>query len=505
MRYNLTFASRLLIRTPATRIKPQVTYRETGSQVLYPFGRVISIDWEDSTSMWLKQKKKKEEEEEEERDNLKMRLPLPSSLIIKLAIAVEISKDVWQPDGKPVIWRHSASIAAPEGTESIQLLPEVKTQKSSTFQPPGRTRHRRDLNRSSGVIRQWPSSSIPLDDFEEDGDLPVEEVASLLSDVLVHHLDGCLKVILHKRSYFNQVVVEIIKSKTAEPIMTWDLDVFMDTEPSSVSLSTRAKKKKAITVYCVALVILADLQAVGQATLEIQRGNWFQGAEKRILAYAGSSLGLVQVAQHPTLGSGYHTVLVTVANAVIDQNKDEKAGRTYILLRACPYCRDGHPETSVIDTWTPKRGFSRQRDLFPDVFKNFNGHVFRIVTLEYAPFSCYEKTKGRDVRLKDCVDTRMINAVAGTLNFTYRVREPEDLQWGYKLDNGTYTGVIGAVQNYAADFSLNVAFTGDREKVIDYTVGYFNDPLTFCTTKPRQLNQALTLLRPFQLKVLLIL
>ncbi|XP_064105499.1 probable glutamate receptor [Macrobrachium nipponense] len=95
----------------------------------------------------------------------------------------------------------------------------------------------------------------------------------------------------------------------------------------------------------------------------------------------------------------------------------------------------------------------------------------------------------------------MMNAVAGTLNFTYKVREPADQQWGYKLDNGTYTGVIGAVQNYAADFSLNVAFTGDREKVIDYTVGYYNDPLTFCTTKPRPLNHGLALLRPFEAKV----
>ncbi|KAK8754280.1 hypothetical protein OTU49_015331, partial [Cherax quadricarinatus] len=49
-----------------------------------------------------------------------------------------------------------------------------------------------------------------------------------------------------------------------------------------------------------------------------------------------------------------------------------------------------------------------------------------------------------------------------------------------------------------ADFSLNIAIIGEREEVVDYTVGYFNDPLTFCTSKPRPLNQALALIRPFK-------
>ncbi|KAK4292077.1 hypothetical protein Pmani_035125 [Petrolisthes manimaculis] len=95
----------------------------------------------------------------------------------------------------------------------------------------------------------------------------------------------------------------------------------------------------------------------------------------------------------------------------------------------------------------------------------------------------------------------MLKAMAGVLNFTYTVREPKDGQWGYRLEDGFYSGVIGSVQKYEADFSLNVAFTGDRARVIDYTLGYFNDPLTFCTTPPRPLTQALALVRPFQPQV----
>lgn len=85
--------------------------------------------------------------------------------------------------------------------------------------------------------------------------------------------------------------------------------------------------------------------------------------------------------------------------------------------------------------------------------QNFHGHTFRIVTLEYAPFSCYDKMemkeengrrgagkRGAKLKLRDCVDTRMLRAMATSLNFTYSVREPVDGQWGYRLQNGSYTG-----------------------------------------------------------------
>ncbi|XP_045127718.1 uncharacterized protein LOC123514136 [Portunus trituberculatus] len=212
-------------------------------------------------------------------------------------------------------------------------------------------------------------------------------------------------------------------------------------------------------------------------------------------------------------------------------------------------------------------------------YQNFHGHQFKIVTLEYAPFSCYTKVeededsyemhnhghkggkRGSRLKLKDCVDTRMLHAMATSLNFTYVVREPNDGQWGYRLQNGSYTGETYTQRSFReisspfarygsqglvpitvrttpslhlthlplnillstisfhrfqsligiqiisifislsiifyADFSLNVAFTGDRERVIDYTLGYYNDPLTFCTSPPRPLPRVLALVRPF--------
>lgn len=53
------------------------------------------------------------------------------------------------------------------------------------------------------------------------------------------------------------------------------------------------------------------------------------------------------------------------------------------------------------------------------------------------------------------------------------------------------------MERLEADFSQNIAITQDREEVVDCTRGYHVDPITFATSKPRLLNQALALIRPF--------
>ncbi|XP_042220292.1 uncharacterized protein LOC121865040 [Homarus americanus] len=385
----------------------------------------------------------------------------------------------------------------------------------------GRLRPRRDIpgriSHTTGILEHGDGmgplgNSVIRMDVEEP---PAEEVAAMISDAVTHHLAGCHKVVLYVEPYGN--LVEAVVKSLEEVRQVWELDTFLTTPPPSHTIFTTTHHHHATTTLCVAIIVLADLQSVGRATKAVQRGRWFQGSHKQVLAYTGASLNLHTLTQHPYLGSGYGIVVVSwwprEENALTQhhhQQQEEKeeneisGPRVYHLLSPCPYCRDGGAEVVLIDEWQPGGcGFVLGNSLYPDTFKNFQGHRFNIVTLEYAPFSCYDKASDGgaeegEVVLRDCVDTRILNALASTLNFTYNIREPRDHQWGYRLDNGTYTGVIGAVEKYEADFSLNVAFTGDREKVIDYTVGYFYDPLTFCTTKPRPLNQVLALIRPFQ-------
>ena len=60
------------------------------------------------------------------------------------------------------------------------------------------------------------------------------------------------------------------------------------------------------------------------------------------------------------------------------------------------------------------------------------------------PFSCYSRSgfANKSVSLNDCVDTRILKAMADKMNFTYQVFEPLDGQWGYRLPNNSFTGKI---------------------------------------------------------------
>lgn len=80
--------------------------------------------------------------------------------------------------------------------------------------------------------------------------------------------------------------------------------------------------------------------------------------------------------------------------------------------------------------------------LCPGVDQNFQGHQLRVVTLVYQPFSCYQKQGDALIPTQDCVDNKMLHEISRTLNFTYILVEPEDGQWGHRLENGSYTGTV---------------------------------------------------------------
>ncbi|MPC86076.1 hypothetical protein E2C01_080888 [Portunus trituberculatus] len=65
------------------------------------------------------------------------------------------------------------------------------------------------------------------------------------------------------------------------------------------------------------------------------------------------------------------------------------------------------------------------------------------------------------------------------------VFEPADGKWGYEVSPGNFTGVLGEVQHRLADFSLDLSIVAEREMVIDFSIGYLLEPLTFVTSKPR--------------------
>ncbi|ROT80665.1 hypothetical protein C7M84_000603 [Penaeus vannamei] len=284
----------------------------------------------------------------------------------------------------------------------------------------------------------------------------------------------------------------------------WEVDAFLTTPPPPF-FTLRTKHVRADKQYCVAFVVLASLESVAEVFAEVQQTSWFLGTAKYILSYTAEVITKEMLAADPILRTSYDFVLATRLPLEggsglpprVESSLGDEARTLFALLQNCPYCDAGDPRVNLVDKWSPREGFLIGRDLYPDLFRDFNGHRFRAVTLVYEPFSCYEKIDGVIVPADNCVDNNMLREIANNLNFTYVFVEPSDGQWGHRLDNGSYTGVIGAVERREADFSLNIAITQDREEKVDCTIGYHVEPITFATSKPRPLNQALALIRPF--------
>ena len=59
----------------------------------------------------------------------------------------------------------------------------------------------------------------------------------------------------------------------------------------------------------------------------------------------------------------------------------------------------------------------------------------------------------------------ILRAASDILKFEYEFSNPEDLQWG-KVENGSFTGMVGDITRGVADFGLGALVTDTRLQVI---------------------------------------
>ncbi|XP_066946116.1 glutamate receptor ionotropic, delta-1-like [Macrobrachium rosenbergii] len=99
-------------------------------------------------------------------------------------------------------------------------------------------------------------------------------------------------------------------------------------------------------------------------------------------------------------------------------------------------------------------------------------------------------------------DYLFVEAMARTLNFTFRTIQPEDCNYGYPQPDGNVTGMIGLVARREANVALGgIAVNDKRDTVIDYVYPYMDAPLCVYSRSPKQKSQALAVLSPFTREV----
>ncbi|KAF2354328.1 Ionotropic glutamate receptor L-glutamate and glycine-binding domain [Trinorchestia longiramus] len=156
------------------------------------------------------------------------------------------------------------------------------------------------------------------------------------------------------------------------------------------------------------------------------------------------------------------------------------------------------PKIYRVLRWCPRAAIDYDIEVYPEQMKNFYGEKFRATTLDFLPFTNFDRQAGtRIVKELPSLDVFILREIARNLNFTYDIVAPEDGLWGTCFDNGTWSGVVGDLQFRRANFSLVLSLTVERRFVVDYTRMYFTDPMTFVTTKSRPLPQWQKVFEPF--------
>ncbi|XP_069941780.1 probable glutamate receptor [Cherax quadricarinatus] len=183
-----------------------------------------------------------------------------------------------------------------------------------------------------------------------------------------------------------------------------------------------------------------------------------------------------------------------------DHLSDREEKQVWVYGR-CLYCNEGEARVQLLYQGTLSSVFQSSINFFPKQMDNMFGHTFHVVTLLYIPFINYEQVEqqpGSSLAPRDSLNIRLLETFATKLNFTYKLREPWDRNWGTPASGGNWTGIVGTLQHQQADFSLDLTITAPRSQVIDYSRFYNYDTIVIVSLKPTLLPRSLALIRPFE-------
>ncbi|XP_047477878.1 glutamate receptor ionotropic, delta-1-like [Penaeus chinensis] len=130
--------------------------------------------------------------------------------------------------------------------------------------------------------------------------------------------------------------------------------------------------------------------------------------------------------------------------------------------------------------------------------------VLTIVTIHRPPFTFVPRLAdgGVDEGKVSGFDFEMLHHLQERLGFSYRLVYSYDGNWGSRMANGTWNGMVGMVARKEADMGVApFTVTLAREEAIDFTFPHFTDPAAFLTPAPSRVDRITAFLDPFGFEV----
>ncbi|XP_047497774.1 probable glutamate receptor [Penaeus chinensis] len=98
------------------------------------------------------------------------------------------------------------------------------------------------------------------------------------------------------------------------------------------------------------------------------------------------------------------------------------------------------------------------------IYADFKGRELVVSVINNWPFFGVKYLADGTPEADSGLDVSVLQALSRTLNFTYRLTEPEDRQWGGPQPDGSVTGMIGQVARHEAHLAINeITITGNAE------------------------------------------
>nr|QPZ88975.1 ionotropic receptor 11 [Diaphorina citri] len=203
---------------------------------------------------------------------------------------------------------------------------------------------------------------------------------------------------------------------------------------------------------------------------------------------------------------GLHYIWKKIVN-VIFLREYARSGRYEIITTPFPVPIQEVLVPRRLDYWHHRK-FQVNADLFRDKTSNLMGQTLQVVTIQHVPASIRTIISPTDSTSSIAVkysglELEILRALQNAMNFRINVYEPpnSDIEkWGKKQLNGTYSGLLGEIEIGRADIGLgDLHYTPYHLKLIDLSIPYITQCLTFLTPEIETDNSWQTLILPFHL------
>ncbi|GLV32321.1 Ionotropic receptor 68a [Carabus blaptoides fortunei] len=160
-----------------------------------------------------------------------------------------------------------------------------------------------------------------------------------------------------------------------------------------------------------------------------------------------------------------------------------------------------------LDTW--RRGHFRLGvNLFRDKTSDLQNQTLKVVTFEHIPAtvktlkSFTNETPSTDAFIYSGVEVQILKTLAQQMNFQPHIYEPSNAdveKWGQKRD-GKFSGVLGEMVRFRAEIALaDLYYSPYHLELMDLSIPYNTECLTFLTPESTTDNSWMTLVLPFKL------